>query len=335
MRDDLVLGFLYLHQLSELGRLAGLALANDLAVWFKQGSRSFPATASCRRRHAPWSASPPAVPGPPSPQLFARPPSPPLLSRGHLVYFRHHAFGVVQNLARVTQQLLILLLSLCLPFRSLCAGSPSQSQSRACSRFASGSALCASVCPRLLFDLLHRSRQHARPVSQQAGIGWVMDVGFHHRRVHTHFASTDHAFFLRDLHQPAMQFRDYFSAQRLSRFAPVSSRPALCPYRFARSPDTPDSCALPAPACRNSSSARVSAATTATPSRQESVSGLASGSFRAAFPVPRTRGLSVRHHSSKRSASTIHGSHNEPNIFVNHPFPERPLSLFASGHAPL
>ena len=36
MRDNLILGFLYLYQLSKFIRLTGLALANDFGVWFKQ-----------------------------------------------------------------------------------------------------------------------------------------------------------------------------------------------------------------------------------------------------------------------------------------------------------
>lgn len=61
---------------------------------------------------------------------------------------------------------------------------------------------------RDLGDLLHGADQHPNPVTQQRAVGRVMDVGLHHRRIHTHSASLRHPLLLRDLHDPVVDLSD-------------------------------------------------------------------------------------------------------------------------------
>jgi hypothetical protein len=60
---------------------------------------------------------------------------------------------------------------------------------------------------------LHQTRQHTHPVSQQATVGRIVNVGFHHGGIHSQFAALDDLLLLCDRHQPPMQLFHRFGPQ--------------------------------------------------------------------------------------------------------------------------
>jgi hypothetical protein len=67
---------------------------------------------------------------------------------------------------------------------------------------------------RDLCDLLHHAGQHPNPVSQQGAVGRMVNVGFHHRRVHAHPSSGRHAFFESYFHHPLVNLLEHLRPER-------------------------------------------------------------------------------------------------------------------------
>src|SRR5207247_1573387 len=67
----------------------------------------------------------------------------------------------------------------------------------------------------LLFDPFHRTRQHTHAVSQQAAVSRVVDVGLHHRRVHSHLSPRGHFLFSRQLDDSCVNLACHLRTQGL------------------------------------------------------------------------------------------------------------------------
>ncbi len=60
---------------------------------------------------------------------------------------------------------------------------------------------------------LHQTRQHTHPVSQQATVGRIVNVGFHHGRIHAHAPTLNHFVLQRQRHHSLMNLFDDIRTQ--------------------------------------------------------------------------------------------------------------------------
>src|SRR5271157_1657153 len=85
-------------------------------------------------------------------------------------------------------------------------------------------------------DLFHGPGQHPCAVVQQAAVGRIVDVAFHHRGVHPQLASLNHMALLRQAHDPVVQFADGLGPNRLPQ---TKQRLFIRHFRQANPAETP------------------------------------------------------------------------------------------------
>src|SRR5437879_2946721 len=127
-------------------------------------------------------------------QGFRHLPHPLAATRCKMLHFLHHALGLIQNLSRHAQKFGVLFPLALLSLRPWLAG---RQRNRHHSFLD-----CAHAVAHLLaqpaglrLDLLHRARQDPCTVADQAAVSGIVNVRFHHRRIHPHpssFRSEEH-----------------------------------------------------------------------------------------------------------------------------------------------
>jgi hypothetical protein len=217
MRDDLVLGFLQLHQFAKFVGLACLAFANDLGMRFEQTNEfirqvgessenarlglSYHAANSIR--HGLEMLAQSARQSPATPWQF--------------LDLLQNSSCIAENLPRQVEKLPAF------PFAFLFSSRPWWRNAWAIAitrlvtlRFRSRIFFFSPPVFCAIFFIV--SRQYTRPVVQQAAVGRIVNVGLHYCGVHPHLASTDDVALLRHGHQSVMQLANRF-------------RPTVCPSR--------------------------------------------------------------------------------------------------------
>src|SRR5271157_2860398 len=235
MRNDLVLRFLQLHQLTELVGLACLSLADNLSVRLKQAdqlSRKLGQAVEDSRlglsHHATHLLGHAFQP-------FAQLAHPAAAAGRQSLDFLQHAARIVENLPRHPQQLPIFFLALQLPFRPFVAEGLSDGNHPFGHR-AHPVAHFLLETARFSFDLFHGPRQHPCAIVQQAAVGGIVDIAFHHRCVHAQLAPLNHTALLRQAHDPVVQFADGLWPNRLPQ---TKQRLFIRHFRQANPAETP------------------------------------------------------------------------------------------------
>src|SRR5215470_1214633 len=213
--NDLVLGFLERHHIAKLVGLRCLPLAYDFRVGFKQTQQFV------------WKLrDPPEYPRlglPHHPthlirhrfQSFPESLYTPSPAGRQYLDFLQHAAGIVKNLPRQAQQLLILSLPFSFtigPFVAHCLSDshhPLAHTPRPIANF-------ALQPTRLPSDLFHGPCPHPRAVVQQPAVGRIVNIGFYHRGVHPHLSPLNHSSLLSQRHDSRVQLRDGLRTDHLS-----------------------------------------------------------------------------------------------------------------------
>src|SRR6516164_7095736 len=182
--NNLILGFLYLHQLAELGRLAHFALADD----FRRG---FEHAHDLARRVGDTSKNPRGGlsqhlvdQGNHRIQLSFYPPQYRLLflirrSLHSAVNLLGEPLRLVPYLSRQPHQLPVFLLHLLFLLLALAPAEPGNLHHPVSDRAQPIPQSCPLFSDQVA-DLFHDPGQHPRPIPQQTAVGWVMHVHFCH-----------------------------------------------------------------------------------------------------------------------------------------------------------
>src|SRR5438094_4171987 len=219
MGDDLILRFLNLDHLPELGRLARFPLADHFRARFKY-THQFPRYMDVSTQHA-SSALPDHLSHARQHgfQIFPQP----LQNQFLLVVFSaFHTAGdllpealrLVDYLASRGQQLSVALFQPFLNLRPLAAAGPCNLHHPMPDR-AHAVAQLRSRSPRQLRDLLHRARQYSCAIAHLTAVRGVVDLSFHHRRIHPQPLPSRNLFLLGYGHQSLMNLLDHIWAEGL------------------------------------------------------------------------------------------------------------------------
>src|SRR6478735_3884216 len=221
--DDLLLRLLDLDHLAELGRLAGLAFADDLRVGLEQADDlawgvgiAVVDALSCLSQnllHAKnhrFEISAMAFD-----DLLITSAKAALDADGDLA---HEALGLTNDTARDGHQSTVALPHALLALLAAAARGPTNlHETAACTagavtQFGAGAA-------RQVGDAPHRARQHPNPVAEQRRVGGVVDIGLIDGRVDPHPAPVDDPLLLGDRHDPLMDLLDDRGSQRQAELA--------------------------------------------------------------------------------------------------------------------
>ena len=143
--------------------------------------------------------------------------------------FLGKALGLTDHAGRVVQQLAVADLQPLLALRHTAAARAGDLPDLIAHR-TSAIPQSRTGSPGDLGDALHGAGQHPHAIAQQRAVGRVMDVGLHHRGVHTQPAAAHDALLARDGDHAVMDLLDSLGAEREGE---------LCRESWRRGPSAP------------------------------------------------------------------------------------------------